>query len=78
MHSRRIGEDYDQVVLQSTSDSMSDSGNFDAVLELMAKASDRSLPECVMMMIPEAWQDNSNLSPTKRAFYQYNRLLIIK
>ena len=52
---------------------MSDSGNFDAVLELLAKASHRSLPECVMMMIPEAWQDNKHLSATKRAFYQYNR-----
>ena len=52
---------------------MSDSGNFDAVLELLSKASKRTLPECVMMMIPEAWQDNKHLSNTKRAFYQYNR-----
>jgi hypothetical protein len=25
-----------------------------------------------MMMIPEAWQDNDNLSDTKKAFYEYN------
>ena len=59
-------------LLPATSDNMSDSGNFDSVLELMTKASNRSLPEAVMMMIPEAWQDNDNLSDSKKAFYEYN------
>ena len=59
-------------LLPATSDNMSDSGNFDSVLELLTKASNRSLPEAVMMMIPEAWQDNHNLSDTKKAFYEYN------
>ena len=62
----------DHALLQATSDSMSDSGNFDAVLELLAKGSHRTLPECMMMMIPEAWQDNAALSESKRAFYEYN------
>lgn len=46
---------------------MSDSGNLDAVLELLAKAGDdhkRTLPECVMMMIPEAWQVSQFVSWT--------------
>ena len=51
---------------------MSDSGNFDSVLELLFKGSSRSIPESIMMMIPEAWQDNTNLSDTKKAFYEYN------
>jgi glutamate synthase (NADH) len=51
---------------------MSDSGNFDSVLELLIKGSNRSLPQAMMMMIPEAWQDNDNLSETKKAFYEYN------
>eukprot|EP01038_Epipyxis_sp_PR26KG_P009535 gene9535-12843_t len=72
MSSPLIDENRANALLSSTSDQMSDSGNFDAVLELMAKASKRSLPECVMMMIPEAWQDNVSLTDTKRAFYQYN------
>lgn len=59
-------------LLPATSDNMSDSGNFDSVLELLIKASHRSLPEAVMMMIPEAWQDNDNLSETKKNFYEYN------
>lgn len=60
------------LLLPATSDNMSDSGNFDSVLELMVKGSHRTLPEAVMMMIPEAWQDNDNLSDTKKAFYEYN------
>ncbi len=65
-----------ETLLTSTSDDMSDSGNFDAVLDLMTKGSHRSLPECVMMMIPEAWQDNPSLSDSKRAFYEYNSNLM--
>ena len=59
-------------LLPATSDNMSDSGNFDSVLELLTKASSRSMPEAVMMMIPEAWQDNDNLSESKKNFYEYN------
>ena len=64
--------DETSLLLPATSDHMSDSGNFDSVLELLTKGSNRSLPEAVMMMIPEAWQDNDNLSDTKKAFYEYN------
>lgn len=72
MESPIFGDDTSHL-LPATSDNMSDSGNFDSVLELMTKAgSNRSLPEAVMMMIPEAWQDNDNLSETKKAFYEYN------
>jgi glutamate synthase (NADH) len=71
MESPVFGDDT-QNILPVTSDYMSDSGNFDAVLELLTKGSERSLPEAVMMMIPEAWQDNDSLSDTKKAFYEYN------
>lgn len=71
MESKIYGDDTTHL-LPATSDNMSDSGNFDSVLELITKASDRTLPEAMMMMIPEAWQDNENLSETKKAFYEYN------
>jgi len=71
MASEYFGNETAQL-LPVTGDFMSDSGNFDSVLELIAKGSDRSLPECMMMMIPEAWQDNDNLSDKKKAFYEYN------
>ncbi|EQC29281.1 NADH-dependent glutamate synthase 1 [Saprolegnia diclina VS20] len=65
-------------LLPVCSDGMSDSGNFDSALELLSKASscDRTLPETMMMMIPEAWQNNPHLSPEKRAMYQYNACLM--
>jgi len=71
MESPIYGDDTNHL-LPATSDNMSDSGNFDSVLELLTKGSNRSLPEAVMMMIPEAWQDNDNLSDTKKSFYEYN------
>ena len=49
---------------------LSDSGCFDNVLELLLLGG-RSLPESVMMMIPEAWQNHRNMSAEKKAFYQY-------
>jgi glutamate synthase (NADPH) large chain len=48
----------------------SDSGNFDNALELLVM-SGRSLPEAVMMMVPEAWQNHPSMSVEKRAFYEY-------
>nr|WP_086940093.1 glutamate synthase large subunit [Thaumasiovibrio occultus] len=49
----------------------SDSSNFDMALELLV-LSGRSLPHALMMMIPEAWQENKNMDPTRRAFYQFH------
>ncbi|MEM1415193.1 MAG: glutamate synthase large subunit [Myxococcota bacterium] len=55
--------------------STSDSGNFDNVLELLLMGG-RSLPEAVMMMVPEAWQKDRAMSPEKRAFYEYQSCLM--
>ena len=75
MHSEYFGDETSQL-LPVTGDHMSDSGNFDSVIELMSKGTDRILPECAMMMIPEAWQDNDNLSDAKKAFYEYNSAIM--
>lgn len=45
----------------------SDSGSFDTVLELLVR-SGRDLPEAMMMLIPEAWQ-NDPLMPQARALH---------
>ncbi|KAG9448282.1 hypothetical protein H6P81_014410 [Aristolochia fimbriata] len=50
--------------------SSSDSGAFDGLLELLVRAG-RSLPEAVMMMIPEAWQNDKNMDPERKALYEY-------
>lgn len=48
----------------------SDSGAFDGVLEFLYHTG-RSLPEAVMMMIPEAWQNDKNMDPERRDLYEY-------
>jgi glutamate synthase (NADPH/NADH) large chain len=53
----------------------SDTANFDEVLELLHLGG-RSLPHAVLMMIPEAWQNNAEMDPARRAFYQYHAALI--
>ncbi len=49
----------------------SDSASFDEVLELLTLGG-RSLPHAVMMMIPEAWENQSDLAQERRAFYEYH------
>jgi glutamate synthase (NADPH/NADH) len=54
----------------------SDSAAFDNVLELLVVNGAVTLPEAVMMMIPEAWQGNENMEPQKRAFYNWAACLL--
>ncbi len=49
---------------------VSDSGSFDNVLEFLMM-NGRSLQEAVLMMVPEAWQNDANMSEEKKAFYEY-------
>jgi glutamate synthase (NADPH/NADH) large chain len=53
----------------------SDSANFDEVLEMLHLAG-RSLPHAVLMMIPEAWENDQAMDPTRRAFYQFHASLM--
>ncbi len=53
----------------------SDSGSFDNVLEFLLLTG-RTLQEAVMMMIPEAWQNDPRMDRTKRAFYDYHSCLM--
>ena len=53
----------------------SDSGTFDNVLEFLLMAG-RTLPEAVMMMVPEAWQNHESMYKSKRDFYEYHSALM--
>ncbi len=53
----------------------SDSGSFDAVLEFLLLGG-RSLPEAVMMMIPEAWQSDINMAQSKKDFYEFHSAIM--
>jgi glutamate synthase (NADPH/NADH) len=52
-------------------DGGSDSAAFDNVLELLVINGVLSMPEAVMLMVPEAWQDNDTMEPEKAAFYEW-------
>ncbi len=49
----------------------SDTASFDEVLELLHLGG-RTLPHAVMMMIPEAWENNDVMDPARRAFYEFH------
>ncbi|MCU0418566.1 MAG: glutamate synthase large subunit [Cyclobacteriaceae bacterium] len=53
----------------------SDSSNLDNAIELLVHAG-RSLPHVMMMLIPEAWDGNDQMSEEKRAFYEYHANLM--
>jgi len=53
----------------------SDSASFDEVLELLHLGG-RSLPQAVLMMIPEAWENNPEMDPARRAFYEFYATLM--
>ena len=53
----------------------SDSTSFDEVLELLHLGG-RSLPHAVLMMIPEAWENHTEMAQDRRAFYQFHASLM--
>lgn len=55
--------------------SRSDSATFDNALELLV-VNGRSLPHALMMMIPEAWSGDKNMSQEKKDFYKYHSSLM--
>jgi glutamate synthase (NADPH) large chain len=69
MQSELFGDDLKKL-FPITEPECSDSGTFDNALEFLYY-NGRSLPEAVMMMIPEAWQNHHSMPEDKRAFYEY-------
>ncbi len=53
----------------------SDSASFDEVLELLYLGG-RSLPHAMLMMIPEAWENNTTISQKRRDFYSFHSTLM--
>ena len=74
MSSKVLGEDLDKL-WPLIGDGASDSATFDNALELLV-AGGYSLAHAMMMMIPEAWNNNDLMDPARRAFYEYNAALM--
>jgi glutamate synthase domain-containing protein 2/glutamate synthase domain-containing protein 1/glutamate synthase domain-containing protein 3 len=69
-----FGEDIKQI-LPIVSPGGSDSAQLDNVAEMLVHAG-RSLPHVMMMLVPEAWQNDEQMSQRKRDFYEYHSCLI--
>ena len=74
MESDVFGEDIKKlfpIILEGKSDSAS----MDMVIELLLMTG-RSLPEAMMMVVPEAWERHQSMSEDKKAFYEYNACIM--
>ncbi|HUX39160.1 MAG TPA: glutamate synthase large subunit [Rectinemataceae bacterium] len=69
-----FGEDFADI-LPIINPNGSDSAMFDNCLEFLLLTG-RSLPHAMMMMIPEPWSGNRDMSPAKREFYEYHASLM--
>ncbi len=53
----------------------SDSARMDNALEFLVLAG-RELPEAILMMIPEAWENREDMDPALRAYYEFHSFLM--
>jgi glutamate synthase (NADPH/NADH) large chain len=59
------------MLLPIVTEGQSDSACLDNMIELLTLCG-RSLPQVMMMLIPEAWDDNEQMDPLKKAFYEFH------
>jgi len=62
-------------ILPLLDENQSDSSNLDKVVELLLLGG-RSLPHVMMMLIPEAWENDNEMQDPKKAFYEYHSSLM--
>lgn len=72
--SELFGQDLKKIV-PITMEGKSDSASMDMALEMLLQTG-RSLPEAIMMMVPEAWEKNPSMDEKKKAFYAYNACIM--
>ena len=72
--SEAFGEDIKKI-LPVVLAGKSDSSSMDMTVELLL-ATGRSLPEVMMMMVPEAWEKHLSMEGDKKAFYEYNACIM--
>ncbi len=63
------------MILPICNPAQSDSSNLDNAIELLMHAG-RSMPHVMMMLIPEVWDGNENMSQEKKDFYEYHANLM--
>ena len=75
MFSSPLFDDDMQKLLPTIAPDQSDTACMDNALELLL-ATGRSLPHCMMMLVPEAWGDHIDMAPEKKDFYEYHSCLM--
>ena len=73
LESELLGEIGD--ILPINTPGASDSASFDEVVELL-NLGGRSLPHAMMMMVPEAYENQVDIDETRRDFYEYHSMLM--
>jgi glutamate synthase domain-containing protein 2/glutamate synthase domain-containing protein 1/glutamate synthase domain-containing protein 3 len=70
LHSELFGDDLAKLY-PIMREGTSDSAQFDNMLEFLC-LNGRELPEAILMMIPEAWENHAQMDPELRAYYEYH------
>ena len=60
-----------EMLLPIVGEPQSDSASLDNIIELLCLTG-RSLPHVMMMLIPEAWDEDPHMDPERKAFYEYH------
>ncbi|QHT67909.1 glutamate synthase large subunit [Rhodocytophaga rosea] len=71
LHSSFFTDEEIQMLLPICNPNDSDSANLDSLVELLVLGG-RSIAHALMMLIPEAWQEDKLMSEEKKAFYEYH------
>ncbi len=74
MYSTRFGEDFKKI-LPVIEPEGSDSSSLDNIFELFL-ANGHPLEHVMMMLIPEAWQENTRMDRQKKGFYEYHARIL--
>ncbi len=75
MRTTLFSEEELKMLLPVTDPAHSDSANLDALVELLVMGG-RPLAHVMMMLVPEAWQDNKMMDSERKAFYKYHASLM--
>lgn len=60
-----------ETIIPVIEDDASDSATFDHIAELLT-LSGRSIPHVIMMMVPEAWENDTHMKTLKKHFYEFH------
>jgi glutamate synthase (NADPH/NADH) large chain len=64
-----------EMLLPVIDNNQSDSACLDNIIEILLHTG-RSLPQVMMMLVPEAWDGNEQMDPIKKAFYEFHATIM--